>query len=96
MVGAAQRLQLGVGEHQRVGRKPHQERAVLMRQMLAQWKEGRDLVEIGAYKPGTNPALDLALACMPRIEAFLRQEISETSSLEETIALLDVVFQAGD
>ena len=73
----------------------HVECANRMRRMLAHWNEGRDLVEIGAYKPGTNPELDQALACMPRIEAFLQQDMFETSSIEETVGLLEVVFQAG-
>jgi FliI/YscN family ATPase len=59
-----------------------------LRESLAAWKDGRDLVEIGAYKPGTNPELDLALAVLPRIEAFLCQGMHEVSTLEETRAAL--------
>ena len=68
------------------------EHARLLREALARWKEGRDLVEIGAYKSGTNPALDRAIELMPRIEAFLSQGVDETSSLAETRALMQVLF----
>ena len=71
----------------------HQAEARELRGLLAAWKEGRDLVEIGAYKPGANERLDRALECMPRIEAFLQQATDERSSLEETIALLGVLLQ---
>jgi len=65
------------------------ELAQALREALAQWKEGRDLVEIGAYKAGTNPRLDRALALVPGIEAFLRQGVGEKSALEQTLARLE-------
>ena len=43
-----------------------------VRELLAAWREGRDLVEIGAYKAGTNPRLDLALRFKPAFDALLR------------------------
>lgn len=59
-----------------------------LRRLLAVWAEGRDLVEIGAYKAGTNPDLDLALRLKPAIDVFLRQTATDTSPLEETRAML--------
>jgi flagellum-specific ATP synthase/type III secretion protein N (ATPase) len=73
---------------------PHQSRAKELRQLLAHWNEGRDLVEIGAYTPGANRGLDRAIALLPRIEAYLQQPVDEASTLEESIALLDVLFEA--
>jgi flagellum-specific ATP synthase/type III secretion protein N (ATPase) len=63
-----------------------------LREALAQWKEGRDLVEIGAYKAGTNAKLDRALALVPGIDSFLRQGVGEKSSLDETLARLESLF----
>jgi flagellum-specific ATP synthase len=71
----------------------HLQAATRIRSWLAAYREGRDLVEIGAYKPGTNVRLDEALARMPAIEAFLRQTPRETSSLRETRELLDLVVR---
>lgn len=71
------------------------EHARLLREALARWKEGRDLVEIGAYKAGTNPGLDRAIAILPQIEAFLCQGTHETSSLEETRALMRVILEGA-
>jgi len=70
----------------------HRARAQSLREVLAHWKEGRDLVEIGAYKPGTNPNLDRAIALLPRIDAFLRQDVQDLTTFEETTALLEVVL----
>jgi FliI/YscN family ATPase len=66
----------------------HRDDARELRRLLAAWREGRDLVEIGAYRAGTNPELDRALALMPTIRAFLSQGVRETSPLAETRALL--------
>jgi FliI/YscN family ATPase len=66
----------------------HRAAADAVRTLLAAWTEGRDLVEIGAYKPGTNAALDRAIALMPAIEAFLRQGPTEHTSARETVEML--------
>jgi FliI/YscN family ATPase len=65
--------------------------AQALREDLAQWKEGRDLVEIGAYKPGTRPALDRAMGRLPLIDLFLKQGLEERSDLAETQRALGLV-----
>jgi flagellum-specific ATP synthase len=71
--------------------KEHQEAAQTIRELLASWHEGRDLVEIGAYRAGTNPKLDAAINVMPAIETFLKQRTDELSSFGETLELLELV-----
>lgn len=73
----------------------HMQDATALRSWLAAYREGRDLVEIGAYKAGTNPRLDEALARLPAIEAFLRQSSRETTTLAETRELLKLVVRGG-
>lgn len=70
----------------------HRELAQALREALAHWREGRDLVEIGAYRAGTNERLDRALALLPGIEAFLRQGVDERSGLAETLARLEALL----
>ena len=50
--------------------------------------EKEDLVAIGAYQPGSDPALDTALAHRARIERFLRQPVQERSDPQQTDARL--------
>jgi flagellum-specific ATP synthase len=65
-----------------------------VRELLAAWRDARDLIEIDAYVPGTNPLVDRAVEVRPAIDAFLRQPVGETSSLADTTAaLLDLVPQ---
>ncbi len=65
--------------------------AAQVRAYLAAWREGRDLVEIGAYQRGTNKKLDLALERLPVIETFLRQHPDELTSIAETRAMVGLL-----
>ena len=55
-----------------------------LRELLAAWRDARDLIEIDAYVPGTNPLVDRAVKLRPAIDAFLKQPVGEISSLAST------------
>ena len=59
-----------------------------LRGALAAYREKEDLISIGAYKSGTDPVLDAAIALRGEINAFLRQLVEEHSAVEETDARL--------
>jgi flagellum-specific ATP synthase len=59
-----------------------------LRSALAVLAEKEDLVAIGAYQPGSDPALDAALAHRAAIEAFLRQAVAERSDPAEADSAL--------
>lgn len=65
-----------------------------VRQLMAAWKEGRDLVEIGAYQAGSNPKLDLALDLMPAIETFTRQAPDDLTPIPDSLAMLGALQEA--
>jgi flagellum-specific ATP synthase len=44
---------------------------------LALYESSRDLIEVGAYRAGTNPAVDRAIQLIPAIEEFLAQRPDE-------------------
>jgi flagellum-specific ATP synthase len=69
----------------------HLESAARLREILSTWAEGRDLVEIGAYDPGSNPALDRAIEVVPLIERLTAQGRSESTSYEECVAAMHVL-----
>ena len=58
--------------------------ATALRRMLAAHREVRELIEIGAYVAGTDPDADDAVVRMPRIEAFLRQDMDEVAPAAST------------
>lgn len=58
--------------------------ATRLRRLLAAHRSVRELVEIGAYVAGADPDADVALARMPAIDAFLRQDMDEVTSTADT------------
>jgi flagellum-specific ATP synthase len=58
------------------------------RALLAVHADMADMVRLGAYKAGSDPAVDEAVALVPRIEAVLRQTRDEHTSIEDSFAIL--------
>ncbi len=70
--------------------------AAVLRRLLAAHKDVRELVEIGAYVPGTNPDADRARALWPRINTFLRQDINERCTAEDAWSALRALVSEGE
>lgn len=66
----------------------HKKAAGKLRNLLALYNNNADLISIGAYKKGTNPALDEAIKKIDKINDFLMQGMYESFSMEDTIKLL--------
>ncbi len=58
---------------------------------LAAAEEVRELVEVGAYVPGTNPAADRGLAAKPALVEFLRQPSAKIVQFDQALAQLDAL-----
>lgn len=59
-----------------------------LRDLLASYRQAEDLINIGAYVAGSNPRVDEAIASYENIINFLRQDLNEFSSYEDTLAIL--------
>lgn len=66
----------------------HQKAAAAVRKQLATYRESRDLINIGAYVPGSSADVDRALASRGAVTGFLQQHCGERPSREETVAQL--------
>lgn len=66
----------------------HFQAAVKTREMLAIYKEAEDLINIGAYKMGSNAKIDQAIRLEGGIEKMLRQDVGEYSDFETTKSIL--------
>jgi len=67
-----------------------------LRSLLAAYRDARDLVEIGAYVPGTNPLVDRAIELKDATDGFLRQGMHEVATLDESWHLLASVLGPSD
>ena len=74
--------------------KEHWQLANKMRALLGTYQENFDYIQIGSYQPGSNPLLDQAIQLMPAIEAYLKQDIDEKTTLEDALRGLSGVFNS--
>ena len=60
-----------------------------MRNLMAVHESNYDLISIGAYKKGANPALDKAIAKIDGVNSFLQQEVGEKFEYDDTISQMN-------
>jgi flagellum-specific ATP synthase len=56
-----------------------------VRELLSIFEDAQDLINIGAYKPGSNPKVDWALQHIEAVDAFLKQGMGESFSFDDTV-----------
>ena len=61
---------------------------------MAAHKKVEDMINIGAYAHGSNPEIDKAIATLPEIHTFLKQDITSPCSFEESAQMLEAVANA--
>ncbi|MGE7200753.1 flagellar protein export ATPase FliI [Bacillus haynesii] len=71
-----------------IAEKDHIRAANRFREMLSTYQNSEDLINIGAYKKGSSREIDEAIQFHPKLISFLKQEVDEAASLEESISLL--------
>ena len=74
----------------------HKKAAGQLKNVLATYAEAEDLVNIGAYKAGSNPSIDYALSKIDAVNEFLQQDVYEKLSFEESIQRLEELFPEED
>lgn len=62
------------------------------KQLFSAYQRNRDLVAVGAYSPGNDPQIDMAIEKYPFLEAYLRQDIDEKVSTEDAQSALADLF----
>ena len=74
---------------------PHLKAARVLRRHLATYEENRDLMLMGAYRSGADPAIDAAIACHPAVMEYIKQDPEEMVTLDDAAAELIGVFADG-
>jgi len=74
---------------------PHRRNAGRLKEALATFRKAEDLINIGAYVAGSNPKIDTAIKMIDRINAYLRQDVSEAVSLTAAVGQLDALFETA-
>lgn len=73
----------------------HKKAAGRLKNVMATYNESEDLINIGAYKKGSNPNIDYAISKIDAVNAYLCQDVEEKFDFEESVELLDALFAEG-
>jgi flagellum-specific ATP synthase len=73
----------------------HLQAASQCRELLATYSEAEDLINIGAYQQGSNPMIDASIRSHQALLQFLKQDVAETSTFDETVHMLQHIGQGG-
>lgn len=65
------------------------------RELWGEYERIRDLVEIGAYQQGSNPIADRAIRINPKLREFIRQNMGQSFSHEESTKQLAAILGEG-
>lgn len=71
----------------------HLAQAQKFKRLLSTYRANRDLIAIGAYSKGNDPAIDEAIERNADLKAFISQKMSESSSYDESKKMLDHILQ---
>lgn len=72
--------------------RPHLDLIGKIREVLANYKKNELLIRIGEYKPGSDKNADFALKYIDKVNRFLKQQVEEKCSFEETVRQLKALF----
>jgi flagellum-specific ATP synthase len=76
--------------------KEHQTAARKMREIYAIYADAEDLINIGAFSPGSNRRIDGAISLIDKIRDFLVQPVRQRTDFSETIKQMTAITTAWD
>ena len=77
-----------------IATEEHKEAAGKLRNVLATYNEAEDLINIGAYKKGSNPEIDYAIEKIAEVNQYLCQGMYEKFTFEEEQQMISNIFGA--
>lgn len=72
----------------------HLEFASRFKEVLATYRQSEDLINIGAYKKGSNPGIDYAVDHVAQMQSFMKQAVHNPVMLEEAVRDLKIMFES--
>ncbi|MEN2997877.1 MAG: FliI/YscN family ATPase [Brevinematia bacterium] len=72
--------------------KEHLEKVYRFKELMSVYKENQDLVNIGAYVPGSNPKIDMALKYIDKMMNYIKQDMFEKVNFSDAVSQLLSLF----
>jgi flagellum-specific ATP synthase len=76
-----------------VASKEHLDVASKFKEVMATYRQSEDLINIGAYKAGSNPGIDYAVAHIDAMQSFMKQAVHNPVMLEDAVQDLKSMFE---
>lgn len=76
-----------------IAAREHKQAAGKLKNVLATYNEAEDLINIGAYKSGSNPSIDYAISKIDAVNRFLCQDVDEKFTFEESVEMMEALFE---
>ena len=75
-----------------IATKEHKAAAGKLKNVMATYNEAEDLINIGAYKSGSNPGIDYAIEKIEAVNDYLCQTTDSKFTIEDEISMLEKIF----
>ncbi len=71
----------------------HKKDAGKLKNVLATYNDAEDLINIGAYRPGSNKDIDYAISKIDKVNEFLRQDVNTKYLFDDEVNMLSDIFK---
>lgn len=75
-----------------IAEREHKQAAGKLKNVMATYHEAEDLINIGAYRAGSNPSIDFSISKIDAVNDFLMQEVDAKYTFDETVEMLKGLF----
>ncbi len=72
--------------------REQQQLAGKFKELLATYRQAEDLINIGAYKAGSNPKIDYALTKLDQLTNYQKQQVHDGVSFADSLRQLNEIF----
>ena len=76
-----------------VASSEHKQLAGKLKNVMATYSDAEDLINIGAYKAGSNKNIDYAIEKIDAVNAFLMQDVNAKYTFDEVLVQLKAIFE---
>ena len=76
-----------------IASKEHKQAAGKLKNVLATYNDAEDLINIGAYKSGSNPEIDYAITKINQVNTYLMQDVDSKFLLDDELQQLYAIFE---
>lgn len=66
--------------------------AIQFKKLYSTYEQNRDLINVGAYQSGSDPAIDKSIRLFPKLQEFMQQDGSETCTYQQSLHMLQTLL----